>query len=421
MINYVENLDYYRCDFFSRVLEKSTDIKNNTRNYILMHKDIDVAEICISLVSCEILDIIDVYDVKHLPIGVITDNDGKVKLSSFNKWWLSRSKLHINGMRLNKILDFVNLDYVMDLVDKTCAMSLNDCYWLKPVNEKDYVYDDYEWSTKNFYDNEFSNDILKFLNGYTFDKDEYIDVRTPNIIDMDDNGVWVYRNGDVYKIKKSQCKTGQDISNELVANKFLDRLGGIEYVKYDLIDMNGEPAIESKVFVNPDVEFVSAHDIMKITDKPANRSIYQHYIECCKQLGYPIDKVKESINKMLILDYIMVNSFRLKYDFGILRNSNSLEFVSVTPIDNNGFSLWYNSSISQIKLTEDAMLSCTFRGNHIDQIGLVEDLNWLDLDKLDGIVDECREIFSSNEKLSDKRVNILCKVLEMQIENFKLV
>ena len=53
------------------------------------------------------------------------------------------------------------------------------------------------------------------------------------------------------------------------------------------------------------------------------------------------------------------------------------------------------------------------------QIGLVKNIDWLDISKLDGFIDEVREVLSGNKLLSNERINKIIEQVKLRIEIVK--
>ena len=51
-----------------------------------------------------------------------------------------------------------------------------------------------------------------------------------------------------------------------------------------------------------------------------------------------------------------------------------------------------------------------------EQVSLVKDISWLDISKLDGYIDEVKEILSSNKLLSEERINKIVEQIKLRIE-----
>lgn len=54
--------------------------------------------------------------------------------------------------------------------------------------------------------------------------------------------------------------------------------------------------------------------------------------------------------------------------------------------------------------------------NMKNQINLVKNFDWFDIDKLDGFVDEVREILSKNNLLSNERIEKIVEQVKLRIE-----
>ena len=59
-------------------------------NYLLMHKDVPVAEIELDGASCAIAGIGEVYAPEHVPVGVMVKGK-KIDRATLNGWWSGRA------------------------------------------------------------------------------------------------------------------------------------------------------------------------------------------------------------------------------------------------------------------------------------------------------------------------------------------
>ncbi|MCL2845383.1 MAG: hypothetical protein FWE23_08040 [Chitinivibrionia bacterium] len=102
--------------------------------------------------------------------------------------------------------------------------------------------------------------------------------------------------------------------------------------------------------------------------------------------------------------------------------AKTLEWLSVAPIYDSGTSMW----CKELALTAPSaqLESKPFRSKHENQIKLVKDFSWLNLDTLDGIEDEFAEILSkavSDPSLLAERNKKLCSALRKRIELLKSI
>ena len=137
------------------------------------------------------------------------------------------------------------------------------------------------------------------------------------------------------------------------------------------------------------------------------------------------DSIVDARNKledMFLLDYLILNEDRHLNNFGIIRDVNSLEWMNVAPIFDNGESL-------KITYYSQDELCVTGEGRFFYQIKpfdeiikVVRDIKRLDLSKLEGIVewyDNLLHMYQYTSGISDERINKLCILLNRQIKNLK--
>ena len=109
---------------------------------------------------------------------------------------------------------------------------------------------------------------------------------------------------------------------------------------------------------------------------------------------------------MLTLDYIISNEDRHYNNFGAVRNAETLEWLGLAPVYDSGTSLWhttpYIGSVTNCK---------PFKKTHNDQIKLVKDLSWFDIDVLNGLDNEIIEILSKSIKIDADRSKKLSEVI----------
>ena len=152
------------------------------------------------------------------------------------------------------------------------------------------------------------------------------------------------------------------------------------------------------------------HGVLSKTRKRGNQdNALTHLLRCAEDLG--ILNIESSLEKMLVLDYIIANTDRHYNNFGFVRNAETLEWHGLAPIYDSGTSLWHDTHVG-IKPCK----SKPFRATHDEQIKLVRDFSWFDADALAGIGDECKEIFSQSKHLDEPRQAALARAVENRIK-----
>lgn len=343
---------------------------------------------------------------KYAPFGLIKNN--KIDKLEFNKWWKNRQiPASRNGLKEvlhnSKIYDEDNFDL---LDSKAYCLSLSDQYWVCEVN------DNITWSDVNFFDNGFSLDIgiILFNGGKT---PLNLNLNTP---DMTSNGNyekrWKIINGERCLLKAGSKIYNQEPFNEVIATKLYERiLNDNEYVKYDIIYEGDRAISRCKNFITKDTELIPAWKVNEYYEVKDNEDKYTHYLRCLNNLG--VNDAKTLIDKMIVCDYIIANKDRHFNNFGVIRDVNTLKITSVAPLFDNGCSLWYDENDMYVG---EFFLTKPFEEYESTQLGLVKNLDWLDVSKLDGFANDVRDILMQNKLLSKERIDKIVELIDKRIE-----
>lgn len=370
--------------------------------YTLMHKRIPVAELEIDEEVGYIKSVGKVFAPQHLPVGVSFRN-GIADRGGLYEWWSERA---IPQTRLDNGERDVN---VRRLLAKSLCLSLSDQYWVRPTDER------IAWDRVNFFVNAFSGDYGDFLFGCT-EREEGLDLNSPDLTtDGSLKKRWQIIDGKRCLIKGGSRPSCQQPFNEAIATEIMKRLG-IPHVPYDLVWNGDEPYCVCEDFVTAETELVSARRIIQTKKKSDDVSIYQHFIDCCRELGAP--DVVPALDQMIVLDYLIANEDRHLNNFGLLRNAETLEWIGLAPIYDSGNSLGYEKTASDIRT--DQKIACKpFKNRHDEQIKLVSDFGWLDFGKLSDIRAVIGETFAderAKERVGTERIAAITDAVQMRIE-----
>ncbi len=376
----------------------------------LMHKRKAVAEMELDESTGFILKISEIYDAAHLPVGISCKN-GIADRKALNEWWTDRS-IPASRSGVRNALEHLNISNTKMLLVRCFGLSLSDQYWIKPQNE------DITWDAINFFNNPFSEDIGDVLFG-TPKNMEGFDFSSPdNTSDGCLKKRWKLINGKRCLVKGGSDLARQQPFNEVIATKIMERLG-IPHVAYELIWDSGSPYSVCEDFVTADTELVSAWRILQTQKKPNNVSVYQHFVNCCQELG--VTDIVKSLDRMLVLDYIIANEDRHLNNFGLLRNAETLEWIGFAPIYDSGSSLGYDKVASQIRSQTD--ITCKpFKKAHADQIKLVSDFSWIDFDSLsdvDEIIRETMAVEEAQELIDERRIAAITDAVKKRVDTLQ--
>lgn len=345
----------------------------------------------------------------YAPFGLIKIN--AIDKVEFNKWWKNR-QIPASRKGLKELLHNSNVydKDNFDLLDaKAYCLSLSDQYWVKGVEEE------ISWESINFFDNEFSEDIGKILfNGGKTALN--LNLNTP---DMTSNGNyekrWKIIDGERYLLKAGSKIYNQEPFNELIATKLYERLlNKDEYVEYSVIFDDDKAISKCKNFITKDTELVPAWKINEYYEFLDDEDKYTHYIRCLNNLG--IKDAETLTDKMIVCDYIIANKDRHFNNFGVIRDVNTLKFIGVAPIFDNGCSLWYDENDMYVG---EFFLTKPFEEYEKKQLSLVKKLEWLDISKLEDFPNEVKTILSMDKLLSKERINKIVDQIKLRIEFVK--
>ena len=376
----------------------------------LMHKRLAVAELELDETTGFILKIDEVYQPEHLPVGVSFKN-GIAERGQLNEWWTDRS-IPASRSGVRNALENLNITNTKALLVRCFGLSLSDQYWIKPQDS------DITWDKINFFENAFSEDIGDVLFGRAMKKEGFDFSSPDNTSDGCLKKRWKIIDG-----KRCLIKGGSDIArqqpfNEVIATKIMQRLN-IPHVPYTMTWDNGSPYSVCEDFITSDTELVAAWRIINSKKKSNNMSVYQHFVSCCKDFG--ITDIEQSLDKMLVLDYIIANEDRHLNNFGLVRNAETLEWIGFAPIYDSGSSLGYDKLSTQIRMQAD--ITCKpFKKSHIEQLKLVSDFSWIDFDKLADIDEIIKEVMSTEEAselIDERRITAISDAVRSRIDTLQ--
>lgn len=382
--------------------------------YILMHKDNPVAALEIDEASGVISAIGEVYAEEHIPLG-ITVKRGRIERSELNDWWKGRA-IPASRSGIKTVLEDLQIATTQRLLEKCLGLSLSDQYWICPQSRN------LKWSEINFFENNFSDDMGNILfgkvsSGEMILNDEISLMSPDNTSDGWLKKKWKIINGKRCLIKGGSGAIQQEPYNEVIASKIMERLD-IPHVKYSLIMEEEYPYSICEDFITPQTELISAWYVMQTEKKPNYISVYQHYVNCCEKLGIP--KIKESLDQMMVVDYLIANEDRHQNNFGVIRDVKKLNFIGSAPLFDSGTSLWFDKPTPMIGRT--AKLQCKpFKNTHEEQIKLVSSFEWLDISKLNGIEEEFRELVRASIFIDNIRCDAICKAMKERVNSLKKV
>lgn len=384
---------------------------------ILMNKNIEVLVAEYQPTVATFTEIYEIKNIEYAPLIVkksYEKNNDKF-LADLSDWFRGRG---IPSWRdkLDILLHRLNVDRPEELIDKSFGLSLSDQYWIKPY-ESNIKYDDI-----NFFDHDFdSADFLEatFTNN-TFIVSNEASLKTPNnTTDGMLKKTWIIEDGKRFLLKGGYKNEVLQPFNEVLASEICKRLN-FEHIEYT-IDIVKEKVVSKCVcFTTKDTEIIPAHQIIYGEIKNKTIMDYENYIKILEKKGIKDARIK--LENMYILDFLIMNEDRHLNNFGIIRNANTLEWIDIAPIFDNGQSLNITSYDNDtIVANGDGRLF--YEVKSFDEIiKVVKDIKRIDASQLEGIVEWFNDLlhkYQNITNMSDERIKRLCILLNRQVNKLE--
>lgn len=373
--------------------------------YTLMHKEVPVLDFSLDDYG-NIAKVLECHNPQHTPIG-ITTKDHQVIKTALNSWMKGQS-IPASRQNIQEALRQLHMDSTEELIHKCFGLSLSDQYWYRPSDLN------IRWKKINFFENDFSETVGDILVGqYHPQNNESLDLVSPD--NTSDGWLlkrWKILNGKRILLKGGSGTEQQQPFNEEFASKMASLMGvpAVPYVAF----IQGDRAFSAcENFLDTQTELIAAKYVMEETKPRGSTSNYQHYLDCCTLHGLD---VRRSVDQMIVLDYLILNEDRHYNNFGIVRNADSLNWVSAAPIYDSGTSLLVNTPTSELLRSHEKAPSRTFRATHQEQIKLMESFDWMNTSCLKSAAEVAAEVFQRNPFLPTERYDKLCRLVDQQQE-----
>lgn len=401
-------------------MQKTIEKVDEFMKCILMNKNTKILVAEYDAATGVFTKVYDVYDIDYAPYilkSFYDKNDiNNIPFRTNLSEWFKGRGIPSWRDKLDLLLHRLNITTPEELLDKAFGLSLSDQYWLKPYLS-DIQYDDI-----NFFDNGF--DYSEFMEASLSKNSKIISkessLKTPNnTTDGMLKKAWIIENETRYLLKGGYKNEILQPFNEVLASEIGRRLG-FNHVEYTLDTYKNMVVSKCLCFINKDTELITCYQIINDMKKHDNEQDYEEYIKLLEDNG--IKNARLDMENMYILDFLIMNEDRHLNNFGIIRDVNTLKWLSVAPIFDNGMALnvpYYSE--------EEAIISGEGRlfyeiKSFDNIIKIVKDIKRIDISKLENLpewFDNLLHEYQSITKMSDKRIHLLCVLLNRQINKLK--
>lgn len=387
---------------------------------ILMNKNTEVLLAEYNPVSKFFDEIIEVYHIDYAPYILKSfyeekDFNNNSFRTNLSEWFKGRG---IPSWRdkLDLLLHRLDITTPTELLDKAFGLSLSDQYWIKPY-DSNLKYDDI-----NFFDNDF--DYAEFLEASLSLNSKVIrketSLKTPNnTTDGMLKKAWIIEDGTRYLLKGGYRNEVLQPFNEVLATEICKRLG-FNHVKYTLDTYKDMVVSKCPCFITKDTELITCYQIKNDMKRYDAEEDYEDYIKVLEENG--LKNAREELENMYILDFLIMNEDRHLNNFGIIRDVNTLKWLDVAPIFDNGMALnvpYYDEE--EVVISGHGRLF--YEVKSFDEIiKVVSNITRIDTSKLEDIpeyFDNLLHKYQSITHMSDSRIYRLCVLLQRQIDKLK--
>lgn len=349
-----------------------------------------------------------VYDATLVPVG-LKDASGAVSCFRVADW-VYRRAVPSTRPRLQRVLSELGIDSTDQLMFLGTGAGLTDSFWFRAEGQA------LSWHEVNFFENDFderlgialiphdSSSGEKALRSLARSSAELVSSSSPDpAIGGELPKRWtILADGTRALIKGGHPgHLWQEPFNELVASELCGRiLDRGEFVSYDL-DLGDAGAVSATstcpAFTSYDLEFATAEHVYGASHRDNSLSRFDNYVSALARRG--IMKARQSVEEMVVIDFIMANFDRHWGNFGVLIDTTSREWVSAAPIFDTGNSLWCDLWHSNGLPDTHRKLPMPFLTRPERQLKFLRDLSWFDPDRLEGFADAACETLSKNKVL----------------------
>ncbi len=358
------------------------------QTYFLMHKDDVAATVTIDDVTGAMLRVAQQTQPELLPLG------GRKSPDELRGWWQRRAVPVSQGI-VQRYLEQMGLPTPQAYLVRNLGLSLSDHYWVKPVDAA------LSWSDVSLFSNDFRDPVgaLSFTQAAGDLPIAHASSYSPgSSLQGDLKKAWIISDGKRMLVKGNHGANSQESLNEVAATLLHRKQGRMPYAAY--LPYRLEDAAQygciCEDFCSETLEFVPAIDVVQSEKKDNATSVFEHFIRVCEAHGLPETVTRPFLEYQILTDFLLTNVDRHLNNFGVLRDSGTLRFVSMAPIFDSGNSMFWNTPRKPERDDLTRIEVNSFRGREAQLLDYVTMPELLDLAQLP-TSEEFRSIYAMDE------------------------
>lgn len=182
---------------------------------------------------------------------------------------------------------------------------------------------------------------------------------------------------------------------------------------------------QKEIAIDKNEEIIPAHSILTEANDKITKTTEDYYTYLKILEKHNVPNAEEYLQKMFLLDYIMLNEDRHLNNFGIIRDVQTLEWKRICPIFDTGRSMNTNVTTSYWDFQEGEVKCFTkelISSKKLEKI-LKKDITDSQIEKLEELANFYRSMlvkYKSYTKLSDEEINKLYEGYKERIDCLKL-
>lgn len=324
--------------------------------------------------------------------------------------------------RISPIFGRKNLEYILKVmgirsliayINISYAISLTDCYWVKPIN------DSKTWKDINPYTHRISRVLSKLTLGFgqsgVINKSPSAEFRSDGSFDK----CWIRSNGVLYLVKASAPKynemTGNESYSEVLVGQLAKALGITRYVDYvcenRAVGNNTVVICKCRNFTSENISFAPLESLSRLRYSDIETQ-YKFMCGCGDGILFL---------QMLLLDALTFNEDRHTGNYGIIYSPDNPSKYKMAPIFDNNLALFPRVQIRG-RDKDEIIRDISFKrpsGDHFELF--VEQGRWV-IQKYPQFRDTLRKLYGFKfqrvnglENLSDERLKVMNYMVNLQI------
>ncbi|KOA74089.1 hypothetical protein ADU78_11195 [Clostridium botulinum] len=308
--------------------------------FYLMNKEIPV------LLFSDKLDMNGDYPIKESfhkeKIPYILKHD----IGGLKDWFRSRV-IPANRNHLEKLiesLDFKEKPTALDYLKINNGFSLNDSYWIKPLDSKDMYPLDLCWTKYNLYDNKFEESLglITFFGNNTSlggtvntPKVSSPELTTQGVMNKAwrriENKLLLYKRGNVGAANLDKEHFAEGISSEI------GRLLKLNCIPYWTDTWHKQNCSVCDIFTTKNRGYLPVRYFLESIEPNKKKWGFQNVTEWIPK------EFRQDFLDMIVFDYIIENRDRHLGNFGFIIDNNTQKILSFAPLFDQGYSLMSNA------------------------------------------------------------------------------